>query len=101
MIAKSSSLTEVGDWVQQSMDWSRSYRLIPWIDDADKLFRLSLFLGAFLVLDILNTLMKDQPFDEFTGKMPVSARWAIYLILGYAIVFLGVFQQDKFVYFDF
>lgn len=101
MIAKSSSISQVGDWVRQSMDWSRSYRLIPWIDDTDKLFRLSLFVGAFLILDILNTLMKDQSFDEFTGRMPAVLRWGVYLILGYAIVFLGVFQQDKFVYFDF
>jgi hypothetical protein len=45
--------------------------------------------------------MKDLSFDQFTEKMPVGVRWAVYLILGYAISFLGVFQQDKFVYFDF
>lgn len=101
MIANFDTLAEVGKWARQSLDWGRSYRLLPWIDETRKLLRLSLFLGAFLILDLLNILMKDRPFDQFIGKMPAAIRWGIYLLLGYAILFAGVFQQDKFVYFDF
>lgn len=66
---------------------------------------LPAFLRIVLLLSLLffaEVLERNQSLQEITAKLPLPARWGVYLILFWAVVVAGVFGvQQEFIYFQF
>lgn len=57
--------------------------------------------GALLLMDGFHLLTRGQAIDVFLGKQQWWWRWTFYLVLIYAILYLGMPPNREFIYFDF
>jgi alginate O-acetyltransferase complex protein AlgI len=64
-----------------------------------KNFRLSLLLIIFL--ETIHYLQKKRNLTEMFLHKPVYIRWSVYYLYIFAIIFLGVFENRQFIYFQF
>jgi len=63
-------------------------------------FVISIGLIIFLIgIDFL--LVKYKKENKFLNNLPVVLRWTLYYILIFGILFLGVFNEVEFIYFQF
>lgn len=56
---------------------------------------------ALLLMDGVHLLAGGQAIDVYLSRQPWWARWAFYLILIHAILYLGMPPNREFIYFDF
>jgi alginate O-acetyltransferase complex protein AlgI len=61
----------------------------------------ALSLGLLLFLEFMHHLMKEKQIYEYLAEQSTGVRWTLYLLLTYAILFLGVSEQEAFIYFEF
>jgi len=59
---------------------------------------ISLFLVGMVILSIINHRVGGR---AFLWRLPALARWALYYLLAGAILFLGLYGQSQFIYFQF
>lgn len=58
-------------------------------------------IGALLLMDGVHCLLKGQRIDVYLNQQSWWARWAFYMILIHAILYLGMPPNREFIYFDF
>jgi alginate O-acetyltransferase complex protein AlgI len=64
-----------------------------------KNFRLSLLLIVFL--ETVHYLQKNRNLTEIFLRKPAIIRWSVYYLYFLMIIFLGVFENRQFIYFQF
>ena len=62
---------------------------------------LAIVFGAILFMELVHLLQSQVSIRSFMSSRPVFVRWAVYLILIWAILLFGVFGQKEFIYFQF
>jgi len=62
-----------------------------------------MFLSVFLIffLETVQYIQSKKSISEIVSQKPFYIRWAVYYGLLFAIVFLGVFEDRQFIYFQF
>jgi D-alanyl-lipoteichoic acid acyltransferase DltB (MBOAT superfamily) len=70
------------------------------VDVIDK-WQFLIGVGALVLMDGFHRLLKGQSVDVFLGKQAWWVRWAFYLIVIHAILYLGMPPEREFIYFDF
>lgn len=58
-------------------------------------------VGALLFMDAVHRALQGQAIDVFFSQRPAWQRWALYLVLLHAILYLGMPPHREFIYFDF
>ncbi len=71
--------------------------LVSLVNERDFLLAL-LLIGLLLVLE---GFVKDRTLDEALARQPQGLRWTAYTCLLLAVLWLGVFTQNEFIYFQF
>ncbi|MCG8327587.1 MAG: MBOAT family protein [Chitinophagales bacterium] len=64
-------------------------------------FEFAVSVGLIILMDVLHIFMKGERIDVWLGKQSTVARWAFYVIIFHLILYLGVPEQNQFIYFDF
>lgn len=60
------------------------------------------FLGATLIISTVVILLQGtESFRNLLSKFPLVVRWGVCYLLILSIIFLGVFSETKFIYFQF
>jgi D-alanyl-lipoteichoic acid acyltransferase DltB (MBOAT superfamily) len=66
-------------------------------------FRFEFIIAVFLIffMELIHYIERHNQMREMFCSKPLVFRWFIYYLLILMIIFLGVFQQVKFIYFQF
>ncbi len=57
--------------------------------------------GAIIVMEIIHLLQNRYRLSEWISESPVYVRWSIYYSVILSIIFLGVYENRQFIYFQF
>lgn len=57
--------------------------------------------GLILFLELVHILQERVHIEQRFGKLPLTVRWAVYYAGALAIIYLGVFEERQFIYFQF
>jgi len=58
-------------------------------------------IGAIAVMEIIHLLQNRYQLSEWISARPAYIRWSIYYTVILSIIFLGVFENRQFIYFQF
>ncbi|NBC07730.1 MAG: MBOAT family protein [Bacteroidetes bacterium] len=64
-------------------------------------FEFQVSIALIVFMDWLHRLMKGQRVDQWLEQLPTAYRWGFYLLIFHLILYLGVPEQNQFIYFDF
>jgi alginate O-acetyltransferase complex protein AlgI len=58
-------------------------------------------VGSIIVLELAQWLSRSVSIPSVIGRMPMTARWAVYASFVMFVLMLGVYKQTQFIYFQF
>jgi D-alanyl-lipoteichoic acid acyltransferase DltB (MBOAT superfamily) len=64
-------------------------------------FEFAVSLGLIALMDLLHLQMKGERIDIWLGRQPSAIRWLFYLVIFHLILYLGLPEQNQFIYFEF
>lgn len=63
--------------------------------------RLVLFVAVVLLMEAIHMLQKKHSLNNLLQAQPRYVRWGIYYIFVFTTIYMGVFQNRQFIYFQF
>jgi hypothetical protein len=63
----------------------------------------NLFIGSFviLLLTLVQNRMQNHSISSIVANKPLAIRWGFYMLLIFAILLIGVYEEQEFIYFQF
>ena len=58
-------------------------------------------VGSIIVLELAQWVSRSVSIPSVIGRMPITARWAVYASFVMFVLMLGVYKQTQFIYFQF
>lgn len=62
---------------------------------------LAIALCAIGIMEVVHLIERKRNVWHFLAEQPAWIRWPIYYVLGFAVLFFGVFTEQAFIYFQF
>ncbi|HRS79492.1 MAG TPA: MBOAT family O-acyltransferase, partial [Spirochaetota bacterium] len=93
---KADSLTKAADFIKNMFKWNLGNIMVGF-----SFYDFLLMILSILMLVLLDFIQEhDKCRHPFTQKKDLM-RWGLYYVVVLSIVFFGVFEQSKFIYFNF
>ncbi len=63
----------------------------------------NLFIGSFIILllTLVQNRMQNHSISSIVANKPLAIRWGFYMLLIFAILLIGVYEEQEFIYFQF
>ena len=74
-----------------------TYRLVLPIADA----RVLMCIAVVLVMELIHAIQKRRSINTLIQNQPRYIRWCVYYVFVFAVIYLGVFHNRQFIYFQF
>ena len=62
---------------------------------------LVIAIFAILFMEIIHAIQRHRHIRHMLAERPIWLRWSVYYVVVFGIIFLGVFQKQQFIYFQF
>lgn len=63
--------------------------------------RLLLCLAVIIIMEMVHAMQKKRSISTLLQAQPRVLRWCVYYVLAFSIIYLGVFYNRQFIYFQF